>query len=362
MKKILSLLLALCLCASLVSCAAPAAETPAEPEATADTVTFTDDAGRAVELPAKIERVACAGTMAQIISFPVAADLLVGLSGKWGTDTEKYIDAKYLELPILGQFYGADDLNLESIAAADPQVIIDMGEPKDSIVEDMDGIAEQVGIPTVFIEASLETMPEAYRKLGKLLGLEAEAEEVAVYCETRYNEIKTKMDEMGDGKVSMLYLQGDAGLNVIAKGSYHGELIDLMSNNLAEVADPSSKGTGNEVSFEQILLWDPDVIIFAKGSIYGEVGGDPTWLSLKAIANGDYYEAPNCPYNWMGFPPSVNRYMGMTWLAELLYPEAFDYNLRQEVKDYYKMFYRCELTDAQYEELIVNAVPADAAA
>ena len=58
----------------------------------------------------------------------------------------------------------------------------------------------------------------------------------------------------------------------------------------------------------------------------------------------------------MGFPPSVQRYLGMLWLGELLYPEETDYDLYQEVKTYYDLFYHCDLTEEQYEALVANSI------
>lgn len=52
---------------------------------------------------------------------------------------------------------------------------------------------------------------------------------------------------------------------------------------------------------EQILLWDPDYIVFAPDSIYAEVGDDATWQTLYAVQNGNYCEVPDGPNNWMGF-------------------------------------------------------------
>lgn len=128
-----------------------------------------------------------------------------------------------------------------------------------------------------------------------------------------------------------------------------------MTNNLAVVDAPSSKGTGNESDMEQLILWDPDVILFAPQSIYATVDGDATWQSLKAIRNGSYYEVPFGPYNWMGFPPSVNRYLGMLWMGSLLYPEYVDYDLYTEVARYYKLFYHCDLTQEQFDALTANS-------
>jgi iron complex transport system substrate-binding protein len=61
---------------------------------------------------------------------------------------------------------------------------------------------------------------------------------------------------------------------------------------------------------------------------------------------------PNGPYNWMGFPPSVNRYMGMIWLAQLLYPDTAGYDMYSETSKYYELFYHCELSEAQFNELM----------
>ena len=54
----------------------------------------------------------------------------------------------------------------------------------------------------------------------------------------------------------------------------------------------------------------------------------------------------------MGFPASVQRYLGMMWLQNTLYPELADYDLKAEVQEYFKLFYEYDLTDAQYDELM----------
>ena len=166
------------------------------------------------------------------------------------------------------------------------------------------------------------------------------------------------MVELSDSveKVDALYLLGTEGDHVIARNSYHSEVMDLLTNNLAVVETPSSKGTGNEVDLEQILSWDPEVILFGDGSVYESVAGDPLWQNITAIRRGNYYEVPFGPYNWMGFPPSVQRYLGMLWLGALLYPENIKYDLYEEVRTYYDLFYHCELTEDQFSALMENSI------
>lgn len=318
---------------------------------------FKDSAGREVKLPAKITKIAPSGSLAQIVLFPLAPDMLAGISDKWSKDSEKYLDTKYYNLPILGQFYGSKNLNLEEIAKVNPQLIIDIGESKNTIVEDMNNISSQVNIPSVHIEATTTSMPQAYRTLGKLLGREAQSEVLAKYCEETYKRTQDIMKVVGDnGKVKLLYCSGDDGLSVIAKGSFHAEILDMVSDNVAVLKNFSSKGTGDPVDMEQIALWNPDVIIFAPGSIYSTVAQNPAWQKLNAIKNGKYYEVPNGPYNWMGFPPSVNRYMGMIWITQLLYPEKAQYDVYKEASKYYELFYHSKLTEDQYKELVKNSL------
>ena len=353
-QRLLALLLALVMTLSLAACGAQSA--PTEDENTApETRVFTDSVGREVTVPVQIDRIAVSGPMAQIVLFALCPDKLVGISNAWDESAAQYLDTEYYNLPLLGQLYGGKgELNLETLLESGAQVVIDVGEAKGSIVEDLDALQEQTNIPFVHIDAALASMDETYTLLGDLLGMPDEAKALADYCRSTYDRALTIADSVE--KANLLYVTGDAGLNVIAQGSYHAEVIDLLSNNLAVVDDPSSKGTGNEVDMEQILNWNPDVILFAPDSVYDTMAGDAAWQGVTAIQNGAYYEVPMGPYNWMGFPPSVQRLLGMLWMAKVLYPEAADYDLYTEAAQYFKLFYHCDLTREQYDALVANSL------
>ena len=353
-QRLLALLLALVMALSLAACGAQSA--PAEDENTApETRVFTDSVGREVTVPAQIDKVALSGPMAQIVLFALCPDKLVGIANAWDESAAQYLDTAYYNLPLLGQLYGGKgELNLETLLESGAQVVIDVGEAKGSIVEDLDALQEQTTIPFVHIDAALATMDETYTLLGDLLGMPDEAKALADYCRYAYDKVKAIADSVE--KVDLLYVTGEEGLNVIAKSSYHAEVIDMLCNNLAVVDEPSSKGTGNEVDMEQILNWNPDVILFAPDSIYDTVAEDAAWQGVTAIQNGAYYEVPMGPYNWMGFPPSVQRLLGMLWMAKVLYPAAADFDLYTEAAQYFKLFYHCDLTREQYDALVANSL------
>ena len=348
-NRVFALLCALALVMSLTACAVQTA--PKTPDPGAARV-FTDDCGRSVTLPEKLTAIVASGPVSQLVLFAIAPELLVGLAAEWGAGAEEYIPAEYRALPYFGQLYGSANLNVEELAAAAPQVVIDVGQAKASLASDMDALEAQTCIPSIHLEASLATMPEVFRTLGELLDREERGEELAAFCETVYDQTLSILSRVGEQKVRALYLLGEGGTNVLAKGSYHAELIDLLTDNVAVVSSPVSKGSGNAVTAEQLALWDPDVLLLAPGLTDAE---NAPWRELRAAKEGRYLAVPGEPVNWLSAPPSVQRYLGLIWLTAALYPEYCEYDVQEEVTAYYALFYGCRLTDAQYAALTARS-------
>ena len=353
MKKLISLLLALALVLGLTACGAGPASDGADAQ---ETVMYTDDLGREVEIPAEISRIVATGPVAQVILYAIAPDMFVGLAYQFNATAEGVVPQEYLDLPYFGQLYNSANLNVEELAMVDPQLIIDVGQPMSGGAEDLDTLSAQTNIPAVFVSSSLEDMPATFRTLGKLLGREEKGEALAQFCERVYPRTVSIMEQVGENKVDSLYILGEQGLNVLPQGSYHSELVDMLTNNLAVVDAPSSKGSGNEVTMEQIALWDPEVILFAPDAIYDTAANMDTWKELTAIQSGSYIKIPEAPHNWVGTPAAVQRYLGMIWLTAQLYPDYCDYDAKAEIMEYYELFYGCKLTEEQYNDLVKDAV------
>lgn len=239
------------------------------------TVVFTDSAGREVEVPANIERVVPSGHTATQVLITLAPEKLAGLSQEITQDQRAYLtDAPDESLPVLGAAFGSKgDLNKEAVAATGAQVLIDTGEYKEGIEEDLDSLQEQLGIPCVFIETKLDEWPAAYRKLGELLGVEDRAEELATYCQDAYDQVSEVMAGIPQAeRVRVLYCVGATGANVLAKGSFQSNVVDMLADNVAVVDSPAGSGAGNESNLEQIAVWDPP--------------GDPIWRGRVRCRRG----------------------------------------------------------------------------
>lgn len=316
----------------------------------AATCTFTDSAGRTVELSKQIERIAPSGGLAQMALFAIAPDKMVGISSKWKEATLPYLRDEYRDLPVFGQFYGMKNFNKEAVLSANPQVIIDIGEKKATILEDMDQIQAALGIPVIFIEARLDNTDEAYRTLGKILDRETEGNALADYCHTAYTRSKELAAKM-KGKPSLLYVGGAQGNMVVARDSFHAQVIDLLTDNAAVITE-ATEGSTSQVSMEQILAWNPDVLLLAAEA-EPDFSALP-WRELRSVQSKRVLRVPAEPYDWMGRPPSVNRFMGMTWLAARLDPEESGINLHEEIKTYYRLFYHYDLDDAACASLLAR--------
>ena len=322
-------------------------------EQPAESFVFTDSCGREVQIY-ETDSIAPTGAMAQMVLMPLASDLFCGLASDWSSDAELYLKEELLTLPLYGQiFNGKGDMSLEEVIRLSPDVLIDIGETRPGMAEELDQLQELTGIPTVHIQATLDTMDTTYQMLGMLLGRREKADELSAYCEEIYQRTAGIIESLDTSETqTVVYCLGDKGLNVLARGSYHAELLDMLCENATVLDNPSPGGFGNEIDMEQLLLWDPHWILFAPDSVYASVASDPLWLRLSAVSNGQYAEVPQGPYNWMGMPPSVNRYLGMIWLTDLLYPKEATFDLYEEVAAYYALFYDCHLTEDMFSALI----------
>lgn len=319
-----------------------------------DDGTVVDSSGRTVELPEKMERIVPAGNPAQMVIYSIAPDKLVGWSGMPSENELAYMDVKFATLPEFGTFYGKKaNMNLEEIIKAEPDLIIDVGEVKDGIAEDMDGIQEQTGIPTIFLEGELNSLPEMYRTLGKLIGNEEESNKKADYIKNTIEDAKELSSNIKEeDKVRVYYGSGENGLSTNAAGTIHADILDIIGAKNVFENDGEKRSSWEEISMEQMLQWNPEVIIITNDSIYDTITTDPLWESIDAVKEGKIYETPAEPYNWMGRPPTINRVLGIKWAGNLLYPEIYDYDMIEEAKEFYKLFYHYDLTDEEAKELM----------
>ena len=138
-------------------------------------------------------------------------------------------------------------------------------------------------------------------------------------------------------------------------GSVHAEAIEVTGAVNAAVLERMSGSGRDEVSIEQVMLWDPDAVILSPDSCYDDIFDDPQWSGVGAVQRGEVYEIPSGPYNWLDRPPSVQRLLGILWLGNLLYPDLYDIDMIEETRRFYALFWKREISEGEAREFLKNS-------
>ncbi|MDR3161143.1 MAG: ABC transporter substrate-binding protein [Spirochaetaceae bacterium] len=328
----------------------------------------TDMAGRRVEIPREIRAVYSTGEPGVVALYTLCPEKLAGWCDKPMGRSVAYIEPAFMDLPELGLMQGNNNTaNREEIIARGTDLILLMGDSDESAANTAATIQATMGIPVLIADYRLEKLPAAYRFLGEMLGVQARAEELAAYCEAA---LKTASENAArvpaDKRVRFYYAQGGRGLQTAPAGSSHTEVVECAGG--INVVNLTGNAEGRQsVNMEQILAWNPQVILLSNKT--GDAGnpgvrnapslaeGQQMWNMVEAVKTGRVYSTPNMPYNWLDMPPSANRAIGLLWIGNLFYPEYVTLDIREEVRRYYALFYRKELSPGQLDALLENAVP-----
>ena len=325
---------------------------------TAETREITDMAGRKVTVPTaeNIESVFSAGPVAAIFLYMVVPDKLLGWNYELNDVEKSIILDKYQDLPNFGM---GDAVNYEAVIAANPTIAINSGKINDAMVSDCDALSESLGIPVVAVDNELNNSAEAFRFMGELLGVEDHAEELAQYAEQVFTDINVLSDIPEEKKVSVYFGNGEDSLETAPRGSQHAQILDAI--NAVNVADLElGDGSRVQISAEQLLAWDPDVIIVngepkadkSGSSAAEDILSNPDYASLKAVQDQKVYGTPNVPFSWVDRPAGPNRLIGMRWFSALIYPEYIKCDINEEIHKFFDLFYHVDLSDEQLENVL----------
>lgn len=315
---------------------------------------ITDAAGRTVTVPDRIERVMAAGPPASILLYVLAPEKMVGWVREPGPAEKAYLLPAVQDLPIYGQLTGkGGTANIEAVLAARPDVIIDVGTVNPTYAALADKVQQQTGIPYVLIDGSFANSATTLRQTGALLGVQDRAEPLAAYAEKSLSDLSRMLAAIsGEQRPKVYYGRGPEGLETGLAGSINMEILEIAG--ATNVAAAAGKGGLTQVSPEQVLSWQPEVIFAASPKFAQALRQDPVWSQLAAVKSGRIHVAPSLPFGWIDSPPGINRLIGIKWIEKTLYPQAFIGDLHAEVKTFFKLFYRFELDDAQVEKLLAN--------
>lgn len=323
---------------------------PVSTEAQARTI--TDSAGRVVEIPDTVRTVFAAGPPAAILVYVVNPETLTCWPRALRPDERDYIAEAFRDLPATGRLTGrGGEANLERVLAIKPDLIIDFGSVRDTYIDLADRVQVQTGIPYILIDGRFEATPQALRLTGEILGVPERGEALAADVEATFEGIDAILADIPEEARPRTYLaRGPDGLETGLKGSINTEIIERAGGR--NVADTGQPGGLVRASIEQVIVANPDTILTWDPTFFAAVFDDPLWAGIDAVRRGRVFLSPTAPFGWIDRPPSLNRLMGLKWMAGLLFPDRWQADLREETRSFYKLYYHVDLSDEELDRVL----------
>ncbi|MDQ1251410.1 MAG: iron complex transport system substrate-binding protein [Euryarchaeota archaeon] len=321
------------------------------------TTQITDMLGRQLTVPANISSVVATSPPSTILVFMLAPEKVVGWNFR-NNFTQPFMDEKYYNLPIIGGWFGTQTGNYETIINMHPDIVIEGYTTDGKIQEAIERRQESFGsIPVVAINDSIIFVTQSDPTIeyaGKLLNCTDQAEKLIKFRSSVLSEINSTVKGIPqDKKVRVYYAEGPKGLMTDPSGSQHSQVIDICGGiNVADCQLTPGNGM-TQVSMEQIVNWNPEVIITSSPQFYTSVYSDPLWAGLDAVKNKRVYLAPQNPFCWIDRPQGPHLIIGTAWTAKMLYPDLFkDMDLSKLTREFYSEFFHYNLTDKELNMLL----------
>lgn len=318
--------------------------TKAESAGTEQKSTVTDAAGREITFPENIDKIAitCNGGTTHEVAIFGGADKIVA-----EPSMEKFpqLLKMYPQLKNATNAGSFDDINVEQLMATQPNIaLVGITSAKGN------ALIEGVGIPTYTMligSAGVDNLKQEFLNVGHMLNNDKKAEALVKHWNDTLGDLDKIVSKIPESERKTVYYTG----KVITKanaGEWGRSWIEGAGGIFAVPKDVTG-----DISVEQVMEWNPDVIVTQGGNGTADLLGDARIQDMNAIKNNQVYECPIGAFWWDR--PSPEATLGFLWLAKTLYPEyTKDIDLKKETKDFFKAFYEYNLSDEEYNAFFFN--------
>lgn len=290
---------------------------------------------------ANLRRIYAAGPPASVMLSVLVPAKLIGWPQTLHPVSRAWLDPAVQSLPNIGRLAGrGSTLSLEALVGYRPDCIVDVGSVDETFRSTAKRVAEQTGIPYVLLDGKLTDSAQQLREMGALLGVQARAAQLAKYAEETLAMAAARraaVDADPARRIGVYLARGADGLETGLQGSINTEVIECVgARNVAAVA---GRGNLTRCSIEQLLLWNPEVIVTQDAAVAAHIARDPLWQQLDAVKNRRLLLAPAEPFGWVDGPPGINRLIGVRWLLASLYGAPAPDTIAADATAFYRQFY-----------------------
>lgn len=218
---------------------------------------------------------------------------------------------------------------------------------------------ERLGLPVLYVGyRNAEEMHQAARLLGHALGPapSQRAEAFIQYYQHTVQRVAQGLTGLGDAERPRVYYAALSPLHTEGQASMVTTWIEQAGG--LNVAAQAGLPAEAQVSLEQLLVWQPHVIITLEASTQAAILKDPRWQSLPAVRDGRVWVNPKGINAWC--TRAAETALQVLWAAQSLHPARFqNVDLVEETRRFYQQFYQYALTDAEIQHILRGADPSD---
>ena len=289
------------------------------------------------------------------ILYALDPDIVAGWITPLRDYEKKFIPEKYQNLPILGGYYGDGYI-------PDREVLMAQGLKEALLITDgahtstdIAPATEALGIHTTVLSGNIPDLPQTFRSLGQTYGRPERGEALGAYAEKALAAVKAAVGNLPPVKRPAVYVAMQAdGLATVC---------EMESLELAGGRNVHQCLAGNDstlhITFEQLLTYNPELILVYHPALAKEMPSDPNWSRLRAVREGRFYLMPRGPFTWLERPTTFMRLLGLQWLANILHPDLLPIDIKAETKTFMQLFFNVALTDSETERLLKSGALAD---
>ena len=315
----------------------------------------TNSEGTEIESPAQITKAAPAiGAFAQMTEIVGGPGMIAAAATDNISDYFKTVFPDYLE----SNPSNYDTGSIEGVIASGAQVIYG----PDSVYSD-EQIAqlEQANIPFITINniKNVEGMCESFMIIGEIFGDDGvkRAQGFVDYYQGNIEKAKkltAKVEAANKVTIMSLRYAGGAYSTINGQDICNEYFESAGGINVAKDYTNTSSGTGLSVNTEQIVTWNPQVIMAFTQSAKDAILSDPTLADVAAVKNQKVYVCPYGVYNWS--VRSGEGAMLPLWLGTIMYPDLFaDTDMKQTVSDFFKNYYAYDISPEEITKVLAGS-------
>lgn len=323
--------------------------------ARAEAAQIRDMNGRSVTVSNHITRVLGTTPPVTYMLYTLDPGLLAGLNSEPDDDLRKFIRPETLKLPVVGGFGGSGkNFNVEVLLTIKPDLVLAWAPRSATLNTRVEQILTSSGIPYAYLKLdNLNDYPATYEYLGGLLGRRERGKKLASYFRRELKKLQSFSSRIPEKKrVSVYFAEEVNGLTTASSNSVHGEAVTLAGGRNVHHKESGNLRAKDRVSIEQVIAYNPEVIIAQDESFYAGIYKDPRWAGIRAVRNHRVYLIPDTPFDWMDRPPTFMRLMGAKWLASVLHPHSAKSTIISETREFYKLFFGVSLSDQNIRAIL----------